>query len=102
MNLSILLKILTGLAVVTEKDPNGDSVSAYALSLKQALDILSRDPNASLQLNQIIAQCVCNDWATFEEVGQFVAACLTNGLAAKIPEALAQFNNMASKVALRA
>jgi hypothetical protein len=99
MNLSIFLKILQALSVVTERDPNGVTMSAYALSLKQGLEIIAKDAESAQQLDAIIASAVCNDWATFEEVGGFVAACLTQGKAANIPRATGSFQQMAAKVA---
>lgn len=102
MNVAILLKILEALCSVTERDENGNTVAASALALKQSIDlIMQRDPNASLQLNQIIAQVVCNDWGTIQATGQFVAYALTNGLKEKIPAALGYFNQFASAVATK-
>lgn len=99
MNLSIFLRVLTALASITDREPNtGNSVTASALQLKQSLELIARDPAGAQQLNQIIAQVVCNDAATFEEVGKFVAVCLTWGKAAKIPDAIAQFSRMATTV----
>lgn len=98
MNLSIFLRILTALVSVTER-ADGVSVTASAMQLKQSLELIARDPAAAAQLNQIIAQVVCNDAETFEEMGKFVAACLTWQKAAKIPEAVAHFQRMATTVA---
>lgn len=94
MNLDILCKVLKALSVVTDF-----GISGEALSLEQKIQLLARDPNAAQQLNQIIAQPVCADWATFEQVGGFVAQCLTSGQQAKIPEAMGHFNRMANQVA---
>lgn len=99
MNLAIFLKLLASLAIVTDTDPHGISVSASALQLKQSLEILAKNPDNAQQLDQILAQVVCNDWQTFSSVGEFVAACLTNGKADKIPQAVGTFGQFASKVA---
>lgn len=99
MNISILLKILTALAVITDCPDGVNAVGTQSLALRQSLEMLMRDPANTQQLNQIVAQTVCEDWGTFEEVACFVAACLTQGQAANVPKAAQQFVSLAGKVA---
>jgi hypothetical protein len=91
MNLSIFLKVLTALSVVTD-----NNIAALAISLKQSLEMTANaDPANVTQLNQIIAGAVCQDWTTFQEVAGFAMACLTQGQKANIPHALQQCERIA-------
>ena len=100
MNIAILFKILDALcSVVTVTDPQGNTVAGWALALKQSLEVLIKgNPDAAMQLNQLLAQCACNDWTTFEEIGKFVAACLTQGQSSNVPSATNHFQAFAAKV----
>lgn len=98
MNISIFLKILTALAVITDAPDGSNPVGTQSLALRQSIEMLMRDTANVQQMNQILAGAVCGDWATFEEVACFVAACLTQGKAANIPAAAQQFASIAGKV----
>ena len=101
MNLKIFLAILNALTNVTDKDVYGNSVTGSALQLKQTLELLAKDPSNAQQLNHLIASAVCNDRATFDEVGEFVAACVTQGKRANVQQAMSVFRQMVSKVAVQ-
>ena len=91
MNLSIFLKVLTALSIVTD-----NNISGLSLGLKQSLEMTANaDPSNTAQLNQIIAGAVCQDWTTFQEVVGFAMACLTKGQKANIPHALQQCERIA-------
>lgn len=91
MNLPIELKILDALSVVTD-----NNVSGLALALKQALDMTATsNPANALQLNQIIAGSVCQNWTTFNELASFTAQCLTRGDKQNITHAVQQFERIA-------
>jgi trehalose-6-phosphate synthase len=99
VNITILLKILSALACVTDQADGVNTVASQAIALKQSLELLmSQEPSNVQQLNNLIAGCVCNDWDTFEKVGCFVAACLTQGQAGNVPVATQHFQNMCGKV----
>lgn len=74
MNNAILGKVLTAIVPVTDM-----GAGAVALDLKTRLDTISKDPNDAVQLDNMIAGAICNDFKTFEAVAQFVALCLLQG-----------------------
>jgi hypothetical protein len=91
MNLSITLKMLSALSVVTD-----NNISGLALALKQSLEMTAQaNPSDAAQLNQIIAGSVCQDFATFQEVASFAASCLTQGQRQNVPHAVQQFERIA-------
>lgn len=89
MNLAILLKVLQSLAPVTDLQ-----TGSQALALKQNIELLARDPANAAQLNQLITQSVCQDWETFNQIPIFVAAVLTQGNPANVPQAIHQFETV--------
>lgn len=101
MNLQIFIAVLSALTNVTEQDPNGNYVAASALALKQTLELLAKDPGNAQQLNYMIASAVCNDRTAFDQVGEFVALCTTQGKRANVPQAMQVFQQMVAKVAIQ-
>lgn len=94
MNTQIFLSILSALMPVTDF-----GVSGKAIELKQCIELLTRDPQNAMQLNQMLASAVCNDPKIFEEITTFVAACLTRGDRQQIPFAVQRFQGVAQRVA---
>ena len=88
MNISILIKVLEALSNLTD-------LTGEALALKQKLELCARDPSTAAQINYGIANAVCCDWDTLNQITAFVAACLTQNNQQNIPLALQHFQRIA-------